>query len=193
MTTEQQPLLVNAANFRDMGGYRTHCGRSIRHGLLYRSEALIELSTADLETLRNLNIRVLFDVRSNSERQKAPNRWSPLTAVTTVNLDVSADLRANHAAISSFLTGTPSVWHAEQAMLTAYRLLPQALVRHMPLLFEHLLNGNIPLIFHCAAGKDRTGFIAALILSALGVPQGRAVARCPSRGIHRALPEANLR
>ncbi|MCY1277731.1 Tyrosine-protein phosphatase [compost metagenome] len=165
------PLLTSAANFRDLGGYQAQCGRKVRHGLLYRSEALCELSDTDLETLRSLDIRLLCDVRSDGERLQAPNRWPVDAPVATLNLNISADLRASHATICKLLAGTPDAWHAEQAMLATYRMFPQAFVQSLPMLFEHMLGGKLPLLFHCAAGKDRTGFIAALILSALGVPR----------------------
>ncbi|MFN9525607.1 MAG: tyrosine-protein phosphatase [Pseudomonadaceae bacterium] len=170
MTSPTPSLLAGAANFRDLGGYRTRGGRTIRYGLLYRSEALPELNDEDLAKLRSLGIRLLCDMRSNSERQQTPNRWAVGMDVETLSLDIAADLRAGYPAITELLSGYPTQWHAEQAMLATYRLFPQTFASSLPRLFESILQDQLPLVFHCAAGKDRTGFIAALLLSVLEVP-----------------------
>ncbi|MDR6575930.1 tyrosine-protein phosphatase [Pseudomonas extremaustralis] len=165
------PYLSSVPNFRDMGGLRTSNGRSLRHGLVYRSQDFSTISDADLQHLQDLNAQLLCDIRSDSERQQHPNRW-PIDGTSTFNLNISADLRANHQAITRLLSGTPGKAQAEQAMLATYRIFPQAFELRLAQMFERILGGGqLPLIFHCAAGKDRTGFIAAVLLCALGVPK----------------------
>lgn len=164
-----KPLLASAPNFRDLGGYTASCGRSVRRGLIYRSEDFSNLTPEDAEQLQRLGIRVVCDLRSDRERHITPNKWR---AATALNLNISVDLRAGHATITRLLSGTPSQEHAELAMLETYRLFPSAFAEHMPHLFQHILDHkHLPMVFHCAAGKDRTGFIAAMLLSALGVPR----------------------
>ncbi|MEK1940292.1 MAG: tyrosine-protein phosphatase [Pseudomonas sp.] len=163
------PLLASAPNFRDMGGLPAADGRTLRYGQLYRSEDFSNLSDRDAVLLQNLGVQLLCDVRSDSERRQHPNRW-PTDPVGTLNLNIAADLRASHAAITRLLSGTPGVAEAEQAMLVTYRMFPEAFTLRLAQLFGRILaGGQLPLVFHCAAGKDRTGFIAAILLSALGV------------------------
>ncbi len=163
------PYLASAPNFRDMGGLHAADGRTLRYGLLYRSEDLSNLSDSDVVLLHDLGVKLLCDVRSEGERLRHPNRW-PTDSSMTLNLNIAADLRASHEVIIRLLSGTPSVAQAEQAMLTTYRMFPNAFALRLGQLFERIRNGGqLPLVFHCAAGKDRTGFIAAILLSALGV------------------------
>ncbi|MCY1517790.1 Tyrosine-protein phosphatase [compost metagenome] len=164
-----KPLLASTPNFRDLGGYVASCGRSVRRGMLYRSEDFSNLTPEDAEQLQRLGIRVLCDLRSDRERQLNPNKWQ---AADALSLNISVDLRAGHAIITHLLSGTPNREHAEQAMLETYRLFPAAFANQVPQLFQRILDHQrLPMVFHCAAGKDRTGFVAALLLSALGVPR----------------------
>lgn len=163
------PLLTGAPNFRDMGGYATADGRRVRRGMLYRSEGLGSLSAADLSLLDQLGIRLVCDIRSESERQQLPNCW-PASTIETVHLNVSVDLRAGYDAIAQAIREAPSKEGASAAMMLSYRHFPAAFSGHLNYLFQRILSGTAtPLVFHCAAGKDRTGFVAAILLSALDV------------------------
>jgi len=161
--------LTSAPNFRDMGGLPASGGKTLRYGQLYRSEDFSNLSETDAALLQGLGVKLLCDLRSNSERHQYPNRW-PADSSNTLNLNISTDLRASHQAITRLLSGSPSVVQAEEAMLVTYRMFPEAFAVCLAQLFERILHGgDLPLVFHCAAGKDRTGFIAAMLLTALGV------------------------
>lgn len=163
------PYLASAPNFRDMGGLPASGGKMLRYGQLYRSEDFSNLSETDAALLQGLGVQLLCDLRSKSERHQYPNRW-PADSANTLNLNISTDLRASHQAITRLLSGSPGVAQAEEAMLVTYRMFPEAFAVRLPQLFEHILHGgHLPLVFHCAAGKDRTGFIAAILLTALGV------------------------
>lgn len=167
--TAPAPLLVGAPNFRDLGGYATADGRRVRKGMLYRSEGLCSLTPDDLSVLNQLGIRLVCDIRSEHERRQAPNRW-PAPPLETLHLNVSADLRAGYNAIARAIRDDPSEQGASAAMLLSYRQFPAAFAGHLANLFERILSDTgIPLVFHCAAGKDRTGFVAAMLLSALDV------------------------
>jgi protein-tyrosine phosphatase len=168
-TTAAYPGLASAANFRDLGGLPTLCGKRIRHGLLYRSEAFDIVTREDMAALAERNIRLICDLRSISERQRRPNLWPVQDEVPSMYLNITADLRAKHAAISELLANNPTVAGAHQAMLLTYRLLPEAFADALPAFIESICQPQLPVVFHCAAGKDRTGFVAALLLRALNV------------------------
>jgi len=169
---DKRLLLTGAPNFRDMGGYRARDGRAIRHNLIFRSEGLAELTLNDLEVVRRLGIRLVCDLRSERERQQVTSRWPEDSPVSTLHLNITADLRAGHGAMTRILLDSPSAEGATQAMLATYRHFPIAFSERLPQIFEQLLVGSsLPLVFHCAAGKDRTGFVAALLLSALDIPR----------------------
>jgi protein-tyrosine phosphatase len=174
MPTATVPLLAGAPNFRDLGGYPTTDGRRIRRGILYRSEGLAELTDADLAIVETLGIRLICDLRSDNERQQIPTRWPTGSPASTLHMNISADLRTGYDAMAQVLVDNPSAQGATQAMLISYRQFPHAFASKLRLLFDSLLTGDgTPLVFHCAAGKDRTGFVAAMLLSALGVPRER--------------------
>lgn len=177
MPLTSSPLLSSTPNFRDLGGYRAECGRSVRHGLIYRSQDFSNLSSEDMERLRDLGIVLVCDVRSDSERLQTPSQWPVEGELERLNLNISADLRASHEAITQLLSGAPNEEHARQAMLLTYRMFPDAFATKLAQLFDCILaSEQLPLAFHCAAGKDRTGFIAAILLNALGVPRATILA-----------------
>ncbi|WGT27967.1 tyrosine-protein phosphatase [Pseudomonas marginalis] len=165
------PLLVGAPNFRDMGGYRAADSRTVRCQRLYRSEGLAQLTSEDLEVARSLGIQLICDLRSDKEKLQIPTRWPEGTGVELLQLNVTADIRAGSDSIAKALLDTPTAEGATQAMLLSYRQFPGAFARHLPSLFQRILTNGLPLVFHCAAGKDRTGFLAAILLAALGVSQ----------------------
>jgi protein-tyrosine phosphatase len=160
--------LEGGRNFRDLGGYATEDGRRVRWGLLFRSGSLTGLTRADWSHLGSRGVRALCDLRSTSERRSEPFLPADLPAVnywardyTTSFAELRGMLRGN------FATGES----ARQAMITGYRGLPFEQAVSYRQLFAHLKAADIPLIFNCSAGKDRTGTAAALILRALGVPR----------------------
>lgn len=169
---DSRPLLAGAPNFRDMGGYRARDGRRVRQNLVFRSEGLTELTPDDLDVVRGLGIRLICDLRSERERKQQASRWPEDSPVSSLHLNITADLRAGHGAMIRTLLESPSAEGATQAMLATYRHFPTAFAGRLPQLFKQILAGtSLPLVFHCAAGKDRTGFVAALLLSALDVPR----------------------
>ena len=160
-----------AENFRQLGGYPAADGRRVRCGLLYRSGALADAACTphDRALLESLGLRVVCDFRSAFERGYKPDPELP----GVVRQDIAA-IRDSGGGdvnfdIASFFTMTADqlaeVLHQVQS---SYAALPfnNPAYRGM---FAHLLNGDAPLLFHCMAGKDRTGVAAALILLALGV------------------------
>jgi protein-tyrosine phosphatase len=164
--------LAGAPNFRDLGGYRSADGRSVRWGLVYRSDALDKLSDADQAYLRRLGLRRVVDFRAADEVEDAPDRLAPPLAGEVVHLPIAfAGLNVRQF--------TRRIMHGDTAGLHFDTLLVDAnvaMVRQFSPVFRDWLHslvadGATPQVFHCTAGKDRTGFAAAVLLLSLGVPR----------------------
>ena len=157
--------LAGASNFRDLGGYPGQDGRAVRWGRIFRSNHLGHLTTADMESLRGLGLRSAFDFRGLEERAVAACALEGI-AVHSLPIEptVVAALRARLAA------GNPlRPADGLEVMRDSYRNYVRHNTPRFRALFAHLLEDRAPLVIHCTAGKDRTGFACALILHALGV------------------------
>jgi protein-tyrosine phosphatase len=157
--------LAGASNFRDLGGYPGTGGRIVRWRQIFRSNHLGHLTEADVEVLRPLGLKSAFDFRGTEERVAATCGLAEI-AVHSLPIEptVVAALRARLAeglALSSA--------DALDVMRDSYRNYVRYNTPSFRALFAHLLEDRAPLVIHCTAGKDRTGFACALILYALGV------------------------
>ena len=158
--------LAGASNFRDLGGYATKDGRTVRWRQIFRSNHLAHLTDADAAVLRSLGVKSAFDFRGTGERAEALCGISDITVHSLpVEPTVVAALRAIAASGTSL-----SADHAVEVMRDSYRSYVQQNTPRFRALFSHLLEDRAPLVIHCTAGKDRTGFACALILHTLGVP-----------------------
>jgi len=160
---DRRLILEAVHNFRDLGGYPTGDGRVTRWRTLYRADGLQRCSPADVEALRALDLHTVIDLRTDrelEERGRFPVDLYPVTFHHLPVIDVTWDVESvgDHDRAADFL------FHQYRSLL-AYG---------EPLFAKafHLLGlpGALPAVFHCAAGKDRTGILAALILAAMGVP-----------------------
>ncbi len=159
--------LAGASNFRDLGGYAGHGGRTLRWRRLFRADHLAALSPADLQVLRDLGIARTADFRGESERSAfacaLPGvAQHHLTIEPTVVQRAQQLLQSGHQLTAQDAVGL---------MQDTYRGFVHDNAPRFAQLFGLLLDSDAPLVFHCTAGKDRTGFAAALILLALGVPR----------------------
>ena len=162
---ERRVGLLGATNFRDLGGYVGAGGARTRWGRVFRADALV-LEPPDFEAFNLLGVRTIYDLRSDDERQVTPNclpdgdhivELIPVMSSTTVPLPTIDDMLADG---ETFLAG-----------------IYVRLLEHAALIFGRILSSlaaeaRLPAVFHCAAGKDRTGMVAALLLSVLGVSEG---------------------
>ena len=172
--TPDEILLEAAPNFRDFGGYANTDGHRVRRRRLYRSELLLELLPRDLETLATLGIGLVCDLRTPGERKRLSNDWPRDAAFETIALDVGAELSAVQPAKWSRRLADPGfdAARAHEALCDNYRRMPASYAGDLRALFERLSQPDArPVLVHCAAGKDRTGFVCAMLLSALGVPR----------------------
>ncbi len=164
--------LAGGVNFRDLGGYETEHGRSVRWGRLYRSGSMGGLTEPDYAMLAGLNIAGVHDLRTRSEREREPNGWAQAAGIAYW----SRDYESNFGALREMLAAAiPDPRAAYEGMLNGYRALP---FEHAPgyrALAERLRDGELPMVFNCSAGKDRAGTAAAFILRLLGVPWATVV------------------
>lgn len=156
-----------APNFRDLGGHRSRFGGSIREGMLFRAEAIHDPEGEDARRLATFGIRLVGDLRSSREVATAAGYWRN-SAVEVLAMDVVADFRARDDPLRS-MREDPGEAGALRMMIDTYEALPAACAPHLATLFRRLAAGDGPLLLHCTAGKDRTGFVVALLLHALGV------------------------
>lgn len=183
MVGDRSLHLTTAANFRDVGGYRTGDGQWVRMGLAYRSNGLEHLSDQELAQIERLHIKLVCDLRTAEERARGPDRAT--AGATEVPADVLADdadlihsLMAGRANTSNGASGTapaPTAEDMEQRIYRDFVRLPSAQRAYHALLTRLADPAQLPTVFHCTAGKDRTGWAQAVLLTILGVPRSTIV------------------
>jgi protein-tyrosine phosphatase len=165
MTTDRLIALEGAVNFRDLGGYTTVDGQRTRWRVLFRADGLGELTQADLTILRELGICTVVDLRSGDEVEQS-------------RFDVDAHPVTFHH--FPFIKSLPNVEEFERApgfLGDQYtEMLDEATSQIVGALTALAAPDARPAVFHCTAGKDRTGLLSALVLSLLGVPEETVVA-----------------
>ncbi len=152
------------SNFRDLGGYRTNSGGSTRWGMVFRADALFGLTEGDLDAYRGLGLQVVFDLRGDREQAEQPNpvesRSVPLVfrRPAQPGTDAEVVLRAS------------SIEEGELVLAELYLgHLAHGAARIGEIFTAMAGPEGLPAVFHCHAGKDRTGIVAALLLELLGV------------------------
>jgi protein-tyrosine phosphatase len=159
--------LSGTTNFRDLGGYVGHNGRLVQWRKLFRSDHLGALSPGDIVSLSDMGLARVADFRGTDERQQ---QACAMPGVTVHSLPIDPSVLQSmkaHLATGSQLNAQDTV----RLMAQTYRAFVHDHSHRFAALFALLLEGDSPLVFHCTAGKDRTGFAAAMILLSLGVPR----------------------
>ncbi|MDJ0977399.1 MAG: tyrosine-protein phosphatase [Erythrobacter sp.] len=167
--------LEGGRNFRDIGGYETKDGRTVKWGRVYRSGVMANLTDGDYEYLSDLGVTTVCDFREADEREAEPTDWraGEIDYLTFAPPPEDGSERAMFAPLMD-PEATPD--DVRNAMAKGY---PDIAVREdegYTAMFDQLAAGNIPLAFNCSAGKDRAGTAAAMLLTALGVPRETVVA-----------------
>ena len=151
-------------NFRDLGGYPTSSGATTKWRTLFRADGLHRLrAESDIEIVESLGLKSVIDLRTKREQREQ--------GIFPLN-DVEVDF--HHVSIVdatwSDSKETPQIDDAVEFLVWGYRDLLEVGSEKFALALRILSNqDNVPAVFHCAAGKDRTGVLAALILSTVGV------------------------
>ena len=160
-------VLDGTSNTRELGGYKTEDGRSLKWGVLYRSDKLSELTDADQEYLLQLGIKRVIDFRSSEEKQNEPDQLPstlkyiemPIEADGAIRPKVEAILKGDlNEDVGAILVET------NKEFISDFSGVYKGFI-------ESLIENQEPTLFHCTAGKDRAGFAAALVLLAVGVPE----------------------
>jgi protein-tyrosine phosphatase len=166
-TPDRHFNLTGASNFRDLGGYAGKDGRTVRWRHIFRSNHLGHLTEADIAVLRGLGLKSAFDFRGAEERSAAV---CAIGEIAVHSLPVEPTVVA---ALRGRLAGGTALSHSDgiEVMRESYVGYVRQNTGRYRSLFAHLLGDSAPLVIHCTAGKDRTGFACALILHALGVSE----------------------
>jgi protein-tyrosine phosphatase len=167
--------LSTVANFRPIGPSRNVQG--LRAGL-YRSAAFDRLGDDDAGRLQALGVGLCVDLRGPSEKQRAPNRWPSDWQPRVLELEILSDIRSLGPEFVHILVERPDREGAMELMHALYRKLPAASAAALCTLLNALTEPpEAPaVVIHCTAGKDRTGFVAAVLSTVLGLTQERIVA-----------------
>lgn len=171
--------IASVPNLRDLGGYKTETGMTVAKGLVYRSNQLSEIKPDDMKRLGKLNLKAAYDLRTAEEKEKRPDELPP--RVKYIWLNVLADSpQAGPAQLEPLLKDPKKAnavlggGKAAQAFQQSYRefvSLPSARKEFRELFLALGDKSQLPAVFHCTTGKDRTGWAAAAFLTLLGVPR----------------------
>ena len=160
-----------AYNTRELGGYKTADGKSVKWGMLFRSDKLSDISETDQKYLQKLGIKRIVDFRSEGEKTEDPNKIpeginyieTPINVDGAMRSKIEAVLKGEtNKDIKSFLVD------ANKEFVANYTDVYESFLRG-------LIDEDGPTLFHCTAGKDRAGFAAAITLIALGVSKENVI------------------
>ncbi|MGF7234083.1 MAG: tyrosine-protein phosphatase [Frankia sp.] len=166
---ERVIALEGGVNFRDLGGYRTASGGRVRWGRVYRSAALHRLTPADVTTVDQLGLRVVYDLRTDRELELAPSILPDGVRVERLPIDGKA---AKITDLTDLIVAGKLADVSPDFLERTYEAMAEASASTFGHLLTRLAQADgTPALFHCAAGKDRTGMSAVLLLSALGVDE----------------------
>lgn len=158
-------------NFRDLGGYPTTDGRRTKWGKIYRSDHLRKFRKAEYPYFDTLNIKTICDFRGHSVAKRFPNNLPKNNNIKTHRLPIVSEGLEMRELRTKILRNELEDFDAKKILLHAYSEFIHHAVPRFKVVFNELKAGNYPILLHCTAGKDRTGFVSAIILSLLGVPK----------------------
>jgi protein-tyrosine phosphatase len=153
-------LLEGSSNIRDMGGYTTRDGKITRWKTILRSASMDRLTAEAQQGLLDYGVRHIIDLRDVSETESTPNVFAGSNAVRYCNTPV-----IGVEAVNKSFEGISTLDEMYIIILEQCRGQIKGVLE---IIAEQLPNGTV--LFHCWAGKDRTGIIAALLLALVGVP-----------------------
>ena len=165
--------LKTVRNFRDFGGYETISGQTIRTGKLFRSAHFSDTDDADLSRIGALGLKLVVDLRHEPERRRQPNRHLADHQMEIYEVRDRADVASQKfAPHEMFLKEKLEAANDAAAyMMKSYTARPHdpVFVESFSKTLKFMARSASPFVIHCAAGKDRTGTLAAIIHKTLGV------------------------
>lgn len=166
----RQIVLEGASNVRDLGGWPAAGGGRVRFGTVFRAASLGRLTEADTATLAATGLRTVVDLRGEDEQEHKPSRLATLPGLAVHSLPIDPSLGVSLRDLAAVRRATGA--DAMGMMRRAYMAYALEWPHRYAAMFDLLLHeARRPLLFHCTAGKDRTGFGAALLLATLGVEE----------------------
>lgn len=170
MALDRYVPLEGASNMRDLGGLSLADGGRVRRGRVFRSAGLSELTSSDQATIAGLGIATVIDLRSEAERAHAPSRLPS-------GLEVLAPGDGGVGAQPGLRQRNPKTAADAIAMMrTGNRSYPERLAAAVSETFRVVAEDKAGgVLFHCSAGKDRTGFVAAMLLLSAGASRDTVI------------------
>lgn len=160
-----------AKNFRDLGGYQAANERSVRWRMLYRSDDLHKLTNIDLQRLSVLYLNRVIDFRAVHETEREPDRLPAGVGIRQVEIPIlDSSTRVWHDSREAMVKNLQSLDPAKYMVETNVELATRFMPEMRKFMGEVFSADGYPILFHCTAGKDRTGFAAAILLRMLGIP-----------------------
>lgn len=165
--SERHLPMAGGFNCRDIGGYKMQEGKYVKWGKIFRSDDLATLTEADLNYLNSFPLLSDVDYRSKEEIKPAQDK-RPTSLKNYLEYNISPG--NTNAMMAKMKTATNAAIDSEMMSMNVFFVTNDSAISQFKKMFEHLQNpkGNVPLLYHCTAGKDRTGMSTALILYALG-------------------------
>ncbi len=151
---ERKSLLSCSYNTRELGGMRTADGRTTKYGVIWRSDTLSTPTAEDAEKLRELNITTIIDMRTEAECKKNPDGFADMDGFDYHHFPITEG------------SGVP-----ESLEAVPYSYMDIATAENMHNVWRTIAEAESGILFHCTAGKDRTGVVSAIILMACGVDE----------------------
>ncbi len=171
--------LEGAVNFRDLGGYTTTEMRRLKMGRVYRAADISKLTDADMEELKRRHIYTVIDFRGEEEARQAPDRLLPGADYTLCP--------AGSGNTNDFAAFAGDNASGRDLMIAFYSDISSFKEKYRPFFYKLItLPDTSAMVFHCSAGKDRTGIAAALFLYAMNVPMETIISDYVSTNIYRA-------
>lgn len=168
--------LEGGRNFRDLGGYTTEDGKTVRWGRVFRSGVMDGLTAGDYGYLSDLGITTVCDFREADEREREPTNWGAGEIEYMTFAPPVEESEQDNPMFAAFSNPESTPEDVRKAMAAGYPGILENEDKGYTAMFDQLAAGAIPLAFNCSAGKDRAGTAAALLLTALGVPRDQVVA-----------------
>jgi len=160
--------LENTVNFRDLGGLKTKDGKTVRKGFIYRSDNLSKLKTDDFGRFNALRIATVYDLRTDHEIEGKEDHLPPNVRYmhTPVVQDNAGEIKGLKKRV---LNGEITEQQAKDMTARFYADAVTVNIGSVKDILKQITSSDQPVLYHCSAGKDRTGIISALILSILNV------------------------
>lgn len=161
-------------NMRDLGGMEIAGGLRVAQRRIYRCQGPDRFTDANRGAMDALGLRLVCDMRSSAERARSSHQWAD--GVRLVHLDLNDDVGGHGSPVRQVLRDNPTSAVARDAMRASYARMPGAIRPHLAGIIAAIEDGELPLLIHCTAGKDRTGVMVALLLLCIGAPLASVMA-----------------